>query len=64
MRKKLIERRKKRNITQAELANMLHKSRSTISCYESGKITPPYEVALEIKKILKYNNDSLFENEG
>ena len=50
---KLKEFRKKQNITQEELANILNTTHSTISAYESGKTTILTAFAYEICK--RYN---------
>lgn len=62
MRNKLIEIRKKRKLTQEEMAKMLEISRTTYTGYENGTFNPSLEKALEIKKILKYKNDDIFLN--
>lgn len=63
MRKNLVKRRKELGLTQEGLAKKIDKSRSTVSCYETGKILPPYDVVKKIKKILKFQGDSLFSVE-
>ena len=60
MRKKLIEIRKKRKLTQGEMAKLLEISRTTYTGYENGNFNPSLEKALEIKKILKYKDDDIF----
>lgn len=62
MRKKLIEIRKKRGYTQATLSRQLGVSRGTYAGYESGFFSPSLEVAIKIKKILKYERDDIFLN--
>ena len=49
----LKEFRKKKNITQEELANILNTTHSTISAYESGKTTILTAFAYQICK--RYN---------
>lgn len=60
MREKLIEIRKKRGYTQEQMANLLEIARTTYTGYENGNFDPSLEIALKIKKILKYNNDNIF----
>lgn len=42
--------------TQGDLAKLLDVSRANISCYETGKVTPPYE---KIKMIADYLNTTV-----
>lgn len=60
MRKKLIELRKKRKLTQGEMAKRLNIARTTYTGYENGTFAPPLERAVEIKRILKTNKDDIF----
>ena len=62
MRKKLIEIRIKRGYTQEQMANELNIARTTYTGYEKGNVSPSLEVALNIKKILKYRSDDIFLN--
>ena len=62
MRNKLIEVRLKRGYTQEQIANKLNIARTTYTGYEIGNVTPSLEVALNIKKILNYENDDIFLN--
>ena len=62
MRNKLIEVRVKRGYTQEQIANKLNIARTTYTGYEIGNVTPSLEVALNIKKILNYENDDIFLN--
>ncbi len=48
----LRELRDERRLTQTELANMLHISKSAISSYEIGASLPPMERALEMRRLL------------
>lgn len=59
--RKLTMLRLKRNLTQKKLATYIGKSRTTLSSYENGKITPPYKTILELKKILNYFEDDLLK---
>ncbi len=60
MRVNLINRRKHKNLTQQEMADLLEISRSTYGGYELGTWNPPLDVAVKIKQILNYKNDDLF----
>ena len=60
MREKLIEVRKRKRLTQEEMAKRLNISRTTYTGYENGNFSPSLEKALEIKKILNYKNDDIF----
>ena len=60
MRTKLIQLRKKRKLTQDEMAKKLKIARTTYTGYENGTFAPPLERAVEIKRILKTNNDEIF----
>lgn len=60
MRSKLIEIRKKRGLTQEQMANKLKIARTTYTGYENGNVVPSLGMALEIKKILNYKSDDIF----
>lgn len=62
MRDKLRQQRTNKNLTQEQLGKKINRTRTTISMYESGNATPPFKIALEIKSILEYQSDDLFEN--
>ena len=64
MRYNLINQRKKRKMTQKNIASLIDVGRSTYNAYELGTIDPPLEKALKIKEILKYNKDDIFLNEN
>lgn len=64
MRELLIQKRKKKKLTQQKMADMLEISRSTYGAYETGNIDPPLKIATEIKKILNYKNDDIFLNKN
>lgn len=64
MRQLLIQKRKKKKLTQQKMADMLEISRSTYSAYETGNIDPPLKIATEIKRILNYKNDDIFLNKN
>ena len=42
------------------MASKLNVARTTYTGYENGNFSPSLETALQIKKILKYNNDDIF----
>lgn len=56
----LRELRDERRLTQTELANMLHISKSAISSYEIGASLPPMERALELADFFGVSLDYLF----
>lgn len=62
MRTNLINLRKRRKYTQQEMADKLNIARTTYTGYEKGNFSPSLEKVLEIKKILKTNNDDIFLN--
>ena len=62
MRKILIEVRKKRGYTHQQMADKLNIARTTYTGYEKGNFDPSLEMALLIKKVLKYKNDDIFFN--
>ena len=57
-----IERRKK-NLTQVHLAELVAVSRQTIISIESGRYIPSVLLALKIAKVLKVHAEDLFEVE-
>ena len=62
MRKKLILLRKKHNLTQEHMAELIGVSRTTYTGYENGRVNPSLENGLRIKKILNYTFDDIFLN--
>jgi len=60
----LIQKRKKKKLTQQKMADMLEIGRSTYSAYELGNIDPPLKISTKIKEILNYKNDDIFLNEN
>ena len=54
--------RKKKNITQKQLAEMIGKSKSSIEKYEAGQILPPINVIDDIAKALNINDEDLWKN--
>lgn len=52
--------RKKRNMTQEELANMLEVSRQTICSLESGKYNPSIILAFKISTLFKLPIEKIF----
>lgn len=58
---KLIEKRKKLNITQSELSNKINIKQSTISDYEKGKILPSLEVLIKMCNLFDCSSDELLE---
>lgn len=61
---KMIEIRKKRNMTQAKVAEKCNIARSTYAGIECGQVNPSFAVMLKIKEALKYKRDDLFLIKG
>lgn len=62
--KKLLELRKKKNLSQEELAEKVGVSRQTISNWELGETSPDLKQAGELSKILNTSLDELVGNEN
>lgn len=60
MRNNLIELRKKRKLTQQQMADKLNIARTTYTGYENANFSPSIEKAIKIKEILKTKNDDIF----
>ncbi len=56
---KLVYLRKKKGLTQSELAKKLGIAQTNVSCYESGKTFPKHETLENIANILECNVDDL-----
>jgi putative transcriptional regulator len=52
--------RAKKNITQAQLAEMVHVSRQTINAIELGKYNPSIILALKIAQVFNENVGLIF----
>lgn len=52
-----------KNITQAELADLIQVSRQTINTIESGKYVPSTVLALKIAKVFEKPVEEIFELE-
>lgn len=57
--KRISEHRKKRNLTQGELGNLICKSVRMIQKYELGEVTPSLEVIEEISNVLDVDVNEL-----
>ncbi len=55
------ELRKKHELTQTELAQKLHLSRTAISNYEKGKMQPSIETIIQISEIFNISIDKLLK---
>jgi putative transcriptional regulator len=55
--------RAKKNITQAELAELIKVSRQTINAMELGKYVPSTVLALRLAKIFEVDVEEIFELE-
>ena len=51
--------RKKKRLTQQQLAKQLEKTYITVGDYERGKVTPPLQVALQLCDIFQVDLNSL-----
>ena len=63
MRVKLRSIRKKQNLTQESLSNMVNIHRTYYSMIENGKRNPSLQVAISLKRALNYQNDDIFEKQ-
>lgn len=60
MKTKIKEYRAKLNLTQNELADMVHVRRETIVFLEQGKYMPSLKLAYDVSKVLKTKIEELF----
>ena len=56
---KLRELRTARNMTQAELADRLNITKSTVSAYENGARLPSYDVLIRAARLFRTSTDNL-----
>ncbi len=56
--------RAKKNITQAQLADLINVSRQTINAMELGKYAPSIILALRLSKIFGVSVNDIFQLEG
>ena len=63
MRGKLRSIRKKQNLTQESLSNMVNIHRTYYSMIERGRKNPSLKVAISIKRALNYQYDDIFDNQ-
>ena len=61
---RLREERIRRNLTQAELAEMVQVSRKTINTVENGIFVPSTVLALKLARALKVRVEDLFQLPG
>ena len=61
---KILELRKKNNLSQEKLAESIGVSRQTISNWELGETSPDLKQAGELSKILNISLDELVGNEN
>ncbi len=57
---KIKEHRARLNLTQADLAKLVHVRRETISSLEKGKYNPSLKLALDIAKVFDVTVEELF----
>lgn len=60
---KILQLRKKNNITQEELAEKIGVARQTISKWELGEISPDLKQSKELAKIFNVTLDELVDND-
>ena len=60
---KILELRKKANLSQEQLAEKLNVTRQTISKWELNETTPDIKQAIELSKIFKISLDKLTDND-
>ena len=63
MKNKIRERRKKRGISQEELAKKCNVSRQTVNAIENNKYDPTLALAFRLARELDTTEDKLFEEE-
>ena len=63
MRNNLRVQRAIKNITQAELADLIQVSRQTINTIESGKYVPSTVLALKMAKVFNVDVEEIFQLE-
>ena len=61
--KKILELRKKENLSQEQLAEKMNVTRQTISKWELNETTPDIKQAKELSKLFKISLDELTEND-
>ena len=61
--KKILELRKKENLSQEQLAEKMNVTRQTISKWELNETTPDIKQAKELSKLIKISLDELTEND-
>lgn len=59
---RLVELRKSKAITQTELGQMLHLSRTAISNYETGKLEPSMDTLIKLSEIFNISLDELMKD--
>ena len=61
--KKILELRKKENLSQEQLAEKMNVTRQTISKWELNETTPDIKQAKELSKLFKISLDELTDND-
>ncbi len=61
--KKLVDARKKKNLTQEQLALKLNVERSAISRWERGVTLPDFDLMCELAKVLDFSVDEILHGE-
>lgn len=63
MKNKLKVLRAERDMTQADLADLLAVSRQTINAIEKGKFDPSLPLAFKISNLFQLSIEAIFEND-
>ena len=60
---RLVQLRKKRGLTQQQIADLVHVNRVTYTNWEKGKREPSFENLVKLADLLEVSLDSLFGRE-
>ena len=60
---RLVQLRKKRGLTQKDIADLVHVNRVTYTNWEKGKREPSFENLVKLADLLEVSLDSLFGRE-
>lgn len=60
----LKEKRQKKRIKAAEIADALNLSKTQISRYETNRSTPPLQIIIELSKMLEFNINEIYPTEN
>ena len=60
---KLLELRKKKGLSQEEVADLLHVTRQTVSKWETNQSTPDFDKIVPICELYEISTEELFRND-